>query len=44
MDGEADAVVWSAAAGADQDESEALGLALGMLADGSPLLRVGARR
>ena len=29
---------------ADLDEAEALGLALGMLADGSPLSRVGARR
>ena len=37
-------MVWRAAAGADPDEVEALGLALGMLADGSPLLRVGAGR
>ena len=42
--GEGDAAVWRAAAGADPDEAEALGLALGMLAEGSPLPRVGARR
>ena len=42
--GEVDAVVWRAAAGADLGEAEALGLALSMLAEGSPLLRVGACR
>ena len=42
--GEVDAAVWRAAAGADQGEAEALGLALSMLAEGSPLPRVGACR
>ena len=42
--GEGDAAVWRAAAGADPGEAKALGLALSMLAEGSPLPRVGARR